>query len=143
MFHHVFMENGSIVAWSSNEIARFLGYWRSINSEDYEMIMQKYTKLTEWNLIILILKYRNKTNNEICTIMGMNEHTLAEVPYRLKKRERRRGARCHEISLQHHPYSPRRPKPLCNTGRSARQNRPFGRLKRAVSQGKTARFAKH
>ncbi len=88
MFHHVFMENGSIVAWSSNEIARFLGYWRSINSEDYEMIMQKYTKLTEWNLIILILRYRNKTNNEICTIMGMNEHTLAQALYRLKKKER-------------------------------------------------------
>lgn len=86
MFHHVFIGNGCIKAWGNNKIARFVGYWRSINSEDYERIVQKYTKLTEWNLVILILKYRNKSNKEICMITGMSEHALAQTFYRLRSK---------------------------------------------------------
>lgn len=91
MVDYIIINNGCIVKWENDKIARFIGYCCSAMPELNGIFDNDYDDLTRQNKLMLILTHLSKTKEEVCTILGMQESAYRKALNRLSKKKKDRA----------------------------------------------------
>lgn len=86
MIIDVIINNNCIAHWSNDKIARFIGYCCCAIPGLNDRMENGYTNLTKQNRLMIIFTYLNKSKEDICKIMDMNDNTYRQAVNRLKKK---------------------------------------------------------
>lgn len=91
MVDYIIINNGCIVKWENDKIARFIGYCCSAMPELNGIFDNDYDDLTRQNKLMLILTHLSKTKEEVCKILGMQESAYRKALNRLSKKKKDRA----------------------------------------------------
>ena len=80
-------DNKSTVKWSTSDLESLTSFFRVARIEEYEKISKSYGKLTNHNLLFLILIHIGKSESEIREIMGIGQGAIRSIRHRLKKKQ--------------------------------------------------------
>lgn len=88
MMDDVIVHNKCIAKWGNDKMARFIGYCCCALPELNDIFEKEYETLTKQNKLMLILLHLNKSKEEICEILGMQESAYRKAKNRLDNKKK-------------------------------------------------------
>lgn len=78
-------KGGKTITWKKDDYEAVIEYYRTIDPKTIESIEHNYKKLTPYNIFLLIMINKGKTNDEIMQTTGISYSALRTMKHRINK----------------------------------------------------------
>lgn len=78
-------KGGKTITWKKDDYEAVIEYYRTIDPKTIESIERNYKKLTPYNIFLLIMINKGKTNDEIMQTTGISYSALRTMKHRINK----------------------------------------------------------
>lgn len=85
MLYDELEKGGKTITWKKDDYEAVIEYYRTIDPKTIESIEHNYKKLTPYNIFLLIMINKGKTNNEIMQTTGISYSALRTMKHRINK----------------------------------------------------------
>lgn len=85
MLYDELEKGGKTITWKKDDYEAVIEYYRTIDPKTIESIEHNYKKLTPYNIFLLIMINKGKTNDEIMQTTGISYSALRTMKHRINK----------------------------------------------------------
>lgn len=85
MLYDELEKGGKTIIWKKDDYEAVIEYYRTIDPKTIESIERNYKKLTPYNIFLLIMINKGKTNDEIMQTTGISYSALRTMKHRINK----------------------------------------------------------
>lgn len=85
MLYDELEKGGKTIIWKKDDYEAVIEYYRTIDPKTIESIERNYKKLTPYNIFLLIMINKGKTNDEIMLTTGISYSALRTMKHRINK----------------------------------------------------------
>lgn len=85
MLYDELEKGGKTITWKKDDYEAVIEYYRTIDPKTIESIERNYKKLTPYNIFLLIMINKGKTNDEIMQTTGISYSALRTMKHRINK----------------------------------------------------------